>query len=85
MSINLLESIQSLFPKDFITKTASILDEKPDYVKNGISGIIPSVLTGLMQKGTTAEGMAMIAQHDAKKKSSDSRKPQGIMAISRLI
>ena len=65
MSINLLESIQSLFPKDFITKTASILDEKPDYVKNGISGIIPSVLTGLMQKGSTAEGMAMIAQHSS--------------------
>ena len=63
MSINLFESVKELFPKDFISKTASILDEKPEYIKNGISGIIPSVFTGLMQKGSTPDGLALIAQH----------------------
>jgi len=63
MSINLFESVKELFPKDFITKTASILSERPEYVKDGISGIIPSVFTGLMQKGSTPDGLALIAQH----------------------
>jgi len=68
MSFSLLESVQKLFPKEFIAKTASILDENPKYVADGITGIIPSVLTGLMQKGTSPDGLAAIAKHsgDAK-------------------
>ncbi len=65
MSFSLLESVQKLFPKDFISKTAAILDENPKYVTDGITGIIPSVLTGLMQKGTTPEGLDLIAKHSA--------------------
>ena len=63
MSINLFESVKELFPKDFISKTASILSERPEYVRDGISGIIPSVFTGLMHKGSTPDGLAMIAHH----------------------
>ena len=63
MSINLFESVKELFPKDFISKTASILSERPEYVRDGITGIIPSVFTGLMHKGSTPDGLALIAQH----------------------
>lgn len=80
MSFNLLESVQNLFPKEFISKTASILDENPKYVADGISGIIPSVLTGLMQKGTTTEGLAQIAKH-----SSDAKDVKFHESLSKII
>ena len=63
MSINLLSSVNALFTKDFISKTAAIINEKPEYVKEGITGIIPSVLAVLMQKGTSSEGLDMISKH----------------------
>ena len=63
MSINLFDSVKELFPKDFISKTASILSERPEYVRDGITGIIPSVFTGLMHKGSSPDGLALIAQH----------------------
>ena len=80
MSFNLLETVQNLFPKDFINKTASILDENPKYVADGVSGIIPSVLTGLMQKGTTTDGLALIAKH-----SSDAKEVKFHDSLSKII
>ena len=63
MSINLFQSVKYLFPKDFTNKVANILSERPEYVRAGIDGIIPTVLTGLMQKGSNTEGLSLLAKH----------------------
>ena len=63
MSINLFQSVKDLFPKDFTNKVANILSERPEYVSAGVSGIIPTVLTGLMQKGSSVEGLSLLSKH----------------------
>ena len=54
MSINLVDSVRNLFSNEFLTKASSVTGESENNVKTAMAGIIPSVLTGLLnQAGST--------------------------------
>jgi outer membrane protein OmpA-like peptidoglycan-associated protein len=54
MSINLVDSVRNLFNNEFLTRASSVTGESENNVKTAMTGIIPSVLTGLLnQAGTT--------------------------------
>jgi outer membrane protein OmpA-like peptidoglycan-associated protein len=57
MSFDLLESAKSLFTGDVISKAASQLGESEGGIQKALSGIIPTVLTGLLHK-TSSQGDA---------------------------
>lgn len=57
MSFDLLESAKSLFTGDVVSKAASQLGESEGGIQKALSGIIPTVLTGLLHK-TSSQGDA---------------------------
>lgn len=50
MAFNLLDTVSGLFNNDLINKAASSLGESEGGIQKAISGIVPSVLTGLLSK-----------------------------------
>jgi outer membrane protein OmpA-like peptidoglycan-associated protein len=50
MAFNLIDSVKGLFGNDLSGKAASLLGENETGVKNAISGIVPSILMGLLSK-----------------------------------
>lgn len=60
MSLNIMDAIQSLFNNDFAGKAASYLGESETSVKNALSGISPSVLTGLLHKAGTSDPQGLL-------------------------
>lgn len=55
MAFNLIESVRNQFGTDFIGRASSMLGESEHNVQKGISGIIPTVLAGILQKSNTCE------------------------------
>lgn len=55
MAFNLIESVRNQFGTDFIGRASSMLGESEHNVQKGISGIIPTVLTGILQKSGSGE------------------------------
>src|SRR5882757_10031849 len=53
MAFNLLDSVKELFTSDLISKAASSLGESEGSTAKAISGIIPSVLGGIVSKATS--------------------------------
>src|SRR5882757_2571009 len=53
MAFNLLDSVKELFTSDLISKAASSLGEGEGGTAKAISGIIPSVLGGIVSKATS--------------------------------
>ncbi len=60
MAFNLLDSVSGLFNKDLIGKAASSLGENEGGIQKALSGVIPSVLTGLLQKSSSIEGASSV-------------------------
>ena len=60
MSFNLLDSVKGLFTNDLISKMASSFGESEGGIQKAISGAIPAVLTGLLNKGSSADGAASL-------------------------
>ena len=58
MSFNLLETVNNSFTNDFVSKSASALGESENSVQKAISGIVPSVLTGLLNKTNSGASSA---------------------------
>ena len=50
MALNLLDTVNGLFNNDLVNKAASSLGESEGGIKKAISGIVPSVLAGLLNK-----------------------------------
>ncbi|MEO5943788.1 MAG: DUF937 domain-containing protein [Ferruginibacter sp.] len=62
MSINLVEAVKSLLTPDLINKAGNYLGENESGVSKAISGIVPAIFTGLINKVSTHEGANTVAQ-----------------------
>jgi outer membrane protein OmpA-like peptidoglycan-associated protein len=66
MAFNLMDTVSNLFGNEFLGKATSLLGENETNVKNAVSGIVPSVLTGLLQKaGSVDPGSLLNMAKDA--------------------
>lgn len=79
MSFDLLESAKSLFTGDVISKAASQLGESEGGIQKALSGIIPTVLTGLLHK-TSSQGDA-VSVLDMAKNAASSANTGGIGSL----
>ena len=68
MSFNLVDSVKSLLPNDLLDKAAGTLGEKPENVQQAMGGIIPSILTAVLQKAGSGnmQGILNMAVEAAK-------------------
>lgn len=55
MSFNLLDSVKGLFNTEMIGKASNMLGEDPNNVQKAVSGIVPSVLAGILNKAGTGD------------------------------
>jgi outer membrane protein OmpA-like peptidoglycan-associated protein len=55
-----MDSVKGLLGNDFISKASNMLGEEETKVQNAVSGIVPSVLTGILNKAGSGEGTAML-------------------------
>lgn len=62
MSFNLIEAAKGLFNNELIGKASSMLGESDNAVTKALGGIIPSLLGGLLDKTSSSEGAATVAQ-----------------------
>ncbi len=69
MAFNLLETVSGLFNNDLVSKAASSLGESEGGIAKAMSGIVPSVLAGLLNKagsgGNAATSIFSMAQDAA--------------------
>jgi outer membrane protein OmpA-like peptidoglycan-associated protein len=70
MSFNLVDAAKGLFSSDLVSKASSFLGESEGGVNKAMSGILPTVLSGLISKVGTSDGAETVAklaaeQHDA--------------------
>ncbi len=62
MSFNLVDAAKGLFTNDLIGKASSFLGESENGVSKAIGGIVPTVLSGLINKADTHDGANKVAQ-----------------------
>jgi outer membrane protein OmpA-like peptidoglycan-associated protein len=62
MSFNLIDSVKSLFTSEMVSKASAYLGESESGVAKAISGILPSVLGGLVSKSSDNDGAGAVAQ-----------------------
>lgn len=60
MSFNLLDSVKGLFTNDLVSKMASSFGESEGGIQKAISGAIPAVLSGLLNKAGSSDGAASL-------------------------
>lgn len=60
MAFNLLDSVQSLLGSDFISQASSVFGEDEGRVKKAVSGIVPSVLTGILHKASSGDAHELL-------------------------
>jgi len=58
MSINIVDLVKNYISQDLISKASSFLGENEGGVSKALSGLIPSVLGGIISKGTASESNA---------------------------
>jgi outer membrane protein OmpA-like peptidoglycan-associated protein len=61
MAFNLVDSVKSLFGSDLISKASSMLGEDESKVKNAMGGIIPSILTGILNKASSGDAAGVLS------------------------
>jgi outer membrane protein OmpA-like peptidoglycan-associated protein len=57
---NLIDSVKGLLGNDFISKASNMLGEEESKVQNAMAGIVPSVLTGILNKAGSGEATPML-------------------------
>lgn len=62
MSFNLIDAAKGLFTNELVNKAGAYLGESESGVTKAISGILPTVLSSLVNKTATHEGAATISQ-----------------------
>jgi len=60
MSFNLLDSVKNLLPTDFISKASLLLGEEETKVQNAVSGVIPSIFAGILNKAGSGEATGVL-------------------------
>jgi outer membrane protein OmpA-like peptidoglycan-associated protein len=61
MSFNLIDAAKGLFTNELVGKASAFLGESESGVGKAVSGIVPTVLSGLMNKAGSHEGAGSIA------------------------
>jgi outer membrane protein OmpA-like peptidoglycan-associated protein len=61
MSFNLLDAVKGHFSTDLVSKAASFMGESEGGVSKAITGILPTLLSGLASKSSTSEGATEVA------------------------
>jgi hypothetical protein len=56
MAFNLLDAAKSMLPNDLISRAASSLNESEGGIQKAISGAIPAVLAGVLNKSSSSGG-----------------------------
>ncbi|MHA4808722.1 OmpA family protein [Flavitalea flava] len=81
MSFNLVDTVKGLFTSDLISKAASSLGENEGAISKALSGLVPSLLGGLVSKATSGiEGAANILNMAKEATSSGSiENPAGLL------
>jgi outer membrane protein OmpA-like peptidoglycan-associated protein len=62
MSFNLIDAAKGLFTNELVSKASSFLGESESGVGKAVSGIVPTVLSGLVSKSGSHDGAGTIAQ-----------------------
>ncbi|MFT3948865.1 MAG: OmpA family protein [Agriterribacter sp.] len=60
MAFNLLNTVSNLFNSDLLGKAASAFGENENDIQKAVSGAVPSVLTGLLSKADSTDGLQSI-------------------------
>ena len=60
MAINLLDMLKSQIGNEIISKASSLLGESENNTRSAMGAALPSILGGLIQKGTTESGASGI-------------------------
>jgi outer membrane protein OmpA-like peptidoglycan-associated protein len=58
----LFSGVQSFITPDFISKASGLVKESPEGIRSGLKGVIPTVLMGLVNRGSTKEGAGSLLQ-----------------------
>ena len=61
MSFNLIDAAKGLFTSELVNKAGAYLGESEAGVNKAISGILPTVLSSLVNKTATHEGAGAVA------------------------
>jgi outer membrane protein OmpA-like peptidoglycan-associated protein len=61
MSFNLIDAAKGLFTSELVSKASSFLGESETGVSKAISGIVPTVLSGLVNKASSHEGASTVS------------------------
>lgn len=70
MSVNVVDLVKNYVSQDLITKASSFLGESEGGVSKAVSGLIPSILGGVVSKGTRTEAGAQEILNSAKEANS---------------
>jgi OmpA-OmpF porin, OOP family len=62
MSFNLIEAVKGLFTSDLLQKASAFLGENESSVSKALSGVLPGVLGGIVEKASTGDGATALAQ-----------------------
>ena len=62
MSLNLLDAAKGLFTNELVNKASSFLGESENGVSKALSGIVPTLLNGLLNKTSTHEGQSILTR-----------------------
>ena len=62
MSFNLIDAAKGLFTNELVSKASSYLGESETGVSKAMSGILPTVFSGLLNTSTTHEGAGALSQ-----------------------
>lgn len=61
MSFNLIDAAKGLFTSELVGKASSFLGESETGVSKAISGIVPALFSGLLNKASSHEGAGAVA------------------------
>ncbi len=62
MSFNLIDAVKGLFTSDLLQKASAFLGENENSVNKAMSGVLPGVLGGIVDKVSSGDGAAAVAQ-----------------------
>ncbi|MEI9956997.1 MAG: DUF937 domain-containing protein [Ferruginibacter sp.] len=62
MSLNLTDATKSLFNSQLVSEASNFLGESETSVSKAISGVVPAILSGLINKSATIDGAGSVAQ-----------------------
>src|SRR5215213_3300805 len=61
MALNLLDSVRGLLSGDVISRASTTLNEDETRVQHAMSGIVPSVLTGILNKAGSGNAGSILS------------------------